>query len=261
MPRVSKLQDGYQRPAQASDIPLVHLQEPEQDLRGAEERLVHTDPSGHQQDSNPALGSVVSPGYALSKAVAEILKGITNITAHSDPVADDGSEDGIQPRGQPQVNSGQFRNARVSLHVDESGSTEHHRGGDPGGPGHASNNPPSCPYCGRQGRHAATCDRSTKVDNDGAGPGGAEGSMTGAMVSTPTAGRTGRRTKTQGTAAMVSKAVAEVLASLLDNAETKEEARLRVAEWPSRSASQRSPRSLRPRRSPRRTWLPPPRSA
>src|SRR3990167_3991067 len=111
MARIRKLQDGYQRPTQASEVPLVHLQEPTQDLSGAEQVPPHIEQSGHQQDTNPALQAVVAPGYALAKAVGEILKGITTAPVHQGPVADDGSEDGVQPEGQPQVNSGQFRNA------------------------------------------------------------------------------------------------------------------------------------------------------
>lgn len=51
--------------------------------------------------------------------------------------------------------------ALVRNHVDGEGSTEHHKGGDPGGAGHAKNNPPSCIYCGRQNGHAPGCDRPT----------------------------------------------------------------------------------------------------
>ncbi len=150
------------------------MQEPSKpNLAEAEERGTNIQ-GGHEQDRLPSLKDVVAPGWPASKAMSHddlvelvakafrlsaedayawiidgesstLSRGITTIQPTMPTGPDQGAKKG---RGQIQVNSGMFRNA--------------------------------------------------KLDEDGAGPGGAEGSMTGADVHTDVGGRTGKRTKTQG---------------------------------------------------------------
>jgi len=49
--------------------------------------------------------------------------------------------------------------SKVDNHVDDQGSTEHHRQEGDQGPGHAKDNPRSCIYCGKQDGHTLLCDR------------------------------------------------------------------------------------------------------
>jgi hypothetical protein len=73
--------------------------------------------------------------------------------------ATDHPMDDKQGRSTPDSGIAALNRSKVDNHVDDQGSTEHHRQEGDQGPGHAKDNPRSCIYCGKQDGHTLLCDR------------------------------------------------------------------------------------------------------